>query len=128
MLAATPGERRFPRVGLAADTAIPIEVWSGQQTALTGKVTVLGAGGAFVELSNQVPIGRYIELRFKVPGIPNEIECGGLVRDQIPGRGVGVEFTGLAYSERDLVANSVTQSIQAQACPDCVTGTRSGCP
>lgn len=115
MLAATPGERRFPRVGLAADTAIPIEVWSRHQTEVTGRVTVLGAGGAFVELSQQVPIGRYIELRFNLPGIPGQIECGGLVRDEVPGRGIGVEFTGLAYSERDLVANSVTQSIQAQA-------------
>ncbi len=35
--------------------------------------------------------------------------------DHIPGRGVGVEFTGLAFSERDLVANAVTRSLQAQS-------------
>ena len=76
MLAATPGERRFPRVGLAADNAIPVQVWSRQLTTVTGSVTVLGAGGAFVEISKHVPVGGYIDLRFKVPGLPKEIECG----------------------------------------------------
>ena len=115
MLAAKPGERRWPRVGLAADNAIPIEVWSSQLAAVTGSVTVLGAGGAFVELNNHVPVGGYIDLRFKVPGMPNQIECGGLVRDHIPGRGIGIEFTGLVFSERGLVADAVRRSIQAQA-------------
>lgn len=52
--------RKYPRVGLGADAAIWSEVWQGavgQAHPVGGVMTVLGAGGAFVEVSEAYEVG-----------------------------------------------------------------------
>ena len=53
--------RRYPRVGLGADSAIWSEVWKGQigeATPVGGVLTVLGAGGAFVRGERSLRSGK----------------------------------------------------------------------
>lgn len=96
--------RKYPRVGLGVDTAIWSEVWQGQiglSSPVGGVVTVLGAGGAFLEVSEAFEVGSPVGLRFRLPGTSDEIVCGGIVKDYVPGRGIGVEFTQLAPIDRE---------------------------
>ena len=99
-----PKARKYPRVGLGGDSAIWSEVWEGQiglSTPIPGVVTVLGAGGAFLEVSESFDVGSLVGLRFSLPGTAEEIVCGGVVKDNVPGRGIGVEFTQLAPIDRE---------------------------
>ena len=86
------------------DTAIWSEIWQGQiglSTPVGGVVTVLSAGGKFVEVSEGFTLGSHVGIRFTLPGTKEEIVCGGIVRDNVPGRGIGVEFTQLANIDRE---------------------------
>ena len=99
-----PKARKYPRVGLGGDNVIWSEVWQGQiglSTPVAGVVTVLGAGGAFLEVSESFDVGSHVGLRFNLPGTTDEIVCGGVVKDNVPGRGIGVEFTQLAPIDRE---------------------------
>ena len=98
--------RRFPRVGLGANSAIWSEVWQGhigEAAPVGGVMTVLGAGGAFVEVSEPYDVGSEVGLRFVLPGTRDEIACGGVVREFVPGRGIGVEFTNISAIDRERV-------------------------
>ena len=98
--------RKYPRVGLGANSAIWSEVWQGQigqATPVGGVLTVLGAGGAFVEVSEIYDVGSKVALRFVLPGTRDEIACDGVVREFVPGRGIGVEFVDISPIDRERV-------------------------
>ena len=98
--------RRYPRVGLGVDSAIWSEVWKGQigdAHPIGGVVTVLGAGGAFVEIGEAYKVGDEIGLRFVLPGTHDEVACECVVREYVPGRGIGVEFTAISPIDRERV-------------------------
>ena len=98
--------RRYPRVGLGTDSAIWSEVWQGQineAAPVGGVLTVLGAGGAFVEVSEAYDVGSEVGLRFVLPGTRDEIACDGVVREFVPGRGIGVEFVNISPIDRERV-------------------------
>jgi hypothetical protein len=70
--------RKYPRFGLGADSAIWSKVWQGQineATPVGGVLTLLGAGGAFVEVSETYDVGSQVGLRFVLPGARDEIAC-----------------------------------------------------
>ena len=99
-----PTARKYPRVGLGAESAICSEVWQGQiglSMPIPGVVTVLGAGGAFLEVSENFDVGSPVGLRFNLPGTADENVCGAVVKESVPGRGVGVEFTQLSAIDRE---------------------------
>ncbi len=98
--------RKYPRVGLGVDSAIWSEVWQGEigeANPVGGIVTVLGAGGAFVEVSETYEVGSAVGLRFLLPGTREEIACDGVVREFVPGRGIGIEFTEISPIDRERV-------------------------
>jgi hypothetical protein len=98
--------RKYPRVGLGADTAIWSEVWQGavgQTHPVGGVMTVLGAGGAFVEVSDAYEVGSNVGLRFVLPGTRDEVACDAVVREFVPGRGIGIEFTKISPIDRERV-------------------------
>ena len=97
--------RRHRRVALRGRT-ISADMSIEGQPPVTGRITVLGAGGAFVEVSSRIEPSSAISLRFTLPGTLTEIICTGVVRDSVIG-GVGVEFTQISSSERELVDSAV---------------------
>ncbi len=70
-------------------------------------MTVLSVGGACLEVSGSFPVDSAVELRFTLPGFDEDIACGGVVRHEEPGHGVGVEFTDLAPSDRERIREVV---------------------
>jgi len=98
-------KRKYPRVGLAVDSAIWSEVWQGRigdAHPVGGVVTVLG-GGAFIEVNEAYAEGDQVGLRFVLPGTHDEVACECVVREYIPGRGIGVEFTDISAIDRERV-------------------------
>ncbi len=99
--------RRYPRVGLGADSRIRVEVYSNPRDIRTGWISVLGAGGAFLQGCDGYGVGSVVQLRFALPEVKNEIVCSAIVRGRFPGSGIGLEFSRLASRHRELIAAAV---------------------
>ena len=104
----TPSDRRqFPRVPASLD----VDVWvehAGQAELVDGRLVVLGAGGAFLELFDAAyPIGSLMHVRFELPTL-GEIGCRAIVRNAIEGTGVGVEFLDMEGVEHRRIEAFVT--------------------
>ena len=107
--------RRFPRVQVSFD----IDVWvkhAGQARAVVGRLVMLGAGGAFLELDGAFPRGMLMHVRFELPTF-GEIACQAMVRyrNGFEGPGVGVEFLGIKTVERNRIVAFVTKHHRAPA-------------
>ncbi len=113
--------RQSPRVGFEIGSAIPAEVWHHTLPVFPGWITVLSERGAFLEVSEHMPVRSSIALRFVLPGNEEEIVCGGIVRNRVLGLGVGVEFTLLSPSERDLMTVSVIRPMLHQGSQSTLT-------
>ena len=103
--------RRYPRHKLDIDDAIYSLVRGEGSETFPGLVTVLSAGGAFLEANRSLQVGSRIELRFVLPKTGKEIVCGGIVRGHVRDFGFGVEFTELTPSDRELVTFMVMRSM-----------------
>lgn len=96
-------ERKYARIRLEKDRAIPADTWlyeRGSARTCNGRITVLGLGGLFLETGGASPQGSLVSLSFNLPAQQSPILCSGVVRDGLPGRGVGLEFLDLASSDR----------------------------
>ncbi len=86
----------WPRDRPGVDSGIWSKVWEGpidRASPVGGVVTILGTGGAFVEIGETYEVGSQVGLRFVLPGTRDEIECDCIVRQFVPGEGIAVEFT-----------------------------------
>ena len=99
----TPADqRRYPRTQVSFD----IDVWvddAGSQTRTSGRLVVLSAGGAFLELDDGYPVGKPLRLRFELATL-GWIGCRAIVRRHLEGSGVGVEFLDIDPANRTLIA------------------------
>jgi len=84
----------------------------GTFTSLRGRIVVLGEGGAFLELSEDVVIGTRLGLQFTLPSGPDPVICRAVVRSCLPGQGVGVEFSKLSSHDGGRVAQFVEQVLR----------------
>ena len=101
--------RRHPRTSVS----FPVEVLSysaGDTTEDEGRLIVLGAGGAFLELDGSYGLGSLLRLAFALPPTPGKITCTGIVRCRLP-KGVGVEFSQLESRDRDRINRFVTRNL-----------------
>ena len=103
----TMGRRRYTRVG--ADFAADVWVSHGDETIHTpGRLVVLGAGGAFLELGESYAIGRVLRLQFFMPQL-GDIDCQVIVRNGLEGKGVGTEFLDMNPPDRERIKAFVEQ-------------------
>ena len=80
----------------------------GSNSRTSGRLVVLSAGGAFIELDYGYPVGRPLGLQFEV-GDLDTIGCRAIVRRHLEDRGVGVEFLNIDPADRDLLTTFVKQ-------------------
>ena len=109
-MSAAAATRRYPRVVLGADSWIRVEIYSNPRDIRTGWISVLGAGGAFLQGCDGYGVGSVVQLRFTLPEVENEIVCSEIVRGRSPGSGIGLEFTRLASRHRERIAAAVMSS------------------
>ena len=103
----TAAERKYPRVKLGAESAIPVVVSSNPRDIRTGQITVLGGGGAFLRGCDGYTVGSVVQLRFTLPKVEHEIACSAVVRGRFPGSGIGLQFTRLGSQHREHVVAEV---------------------
>ncbi len=101
--------RRHPRTSVSFPVDV-VRYSTGVRTPDEGRLVVLGAGGAFLELSGSYGSGSMLRLAFELPSTPGEITCTAIVRDRLP-EGVGVEFSQLEPRDRDRVSGFVTRNL-----------------
>ena len=84
--------------------------WYGGDLQLFSRVKTLGMGGLFISAADPPPLGTQIRLAFDVPG--GSVRADGVVRDIIPGEGLGVEFTRIGLGDKLLLQKLLTRLLQ----------------
>jgi hypothetical protein len=91
-------KRRCPRISLPKGMRV---VWHGGDLQLFSRVRTLGMGGLFISVTNPPSVGTKLRLSFEVPG--GNVHAEAIVRNVVPGEGMGVEFTRLGLKDRILL-------------------------
>ena len=96
-----PIRRRHPRVRVDFDADVWVD--RGDKTIqIHGRLVDLGAGGAFLKLSENYAIGSLLRLRFAVAEL-GEIACLVIVRSSLVGKGVGTEFLDMNPPDQERI-------------------------
>ena len=95
---AIPPKRRYLRISLPKGMRL---VWHGGDLQLFSRVRTLGMGGLFISVLDPPPVGTKLRLSFEVPG--GNVHAEAIVRNIVPGEGMGVEFTKLRLKDRILL-------------------------
>jgi hypothetical protein len=104
----TPREaRRHPRISLPKGMSV---TWYGGGQQQVSRVKTLSMGGVFLCGSITLRVGTDLTLVFEVPG--GMILADGVVRNIVPGEGMGVEFTKMNPQSRDLLEELLTRLLR----------------
>ncbi len=104
----TPSYRRqFPRTQVGFDVDVRVDGLRKRRRTC-GRLVVLSARGALLELDEGYPIGTLLRMGFEL-ATPGEIDCRAIVRRAIAGKGVGVEFLDIEPGDRERIAAFVEQ-------------------
>jgi hypothetical protein len=87
--------RRYERIGLRRG---PLVAWQGPAGRAISRLATLGLGGVFIEAAKPAAIGEGIKTVFRVAG--GEVTARALVRNSLPGKGMGVEFITMKPEDR----------------------------
>ncbi len=90
--------RRYARVPVA----FPVECLINGRSC-QGRASLLGGGGLFLRLADGLPSGAEIHLRFQPARQLPSIDANARVCYQVPGRGIGIEFTQIREEDRGLL-------------------------
>ncbi len=97
---ATSRKRKYRRISLPKGMRVP---WHGGDLQLFSRVRTLGMGGLFISVPDPPPVGTKLRLSFEVPG--GNVQVEAVVRNIVPGEGMGAEFTRLGLKDRILLEN-----------------------
>ena len=97
--AASPN-RKYRRISLPKGMRV---AWHGGDLQLFSRVRTLGMGGLFISVPDPPPVGTKLRLSFEVPG--GNVQAEAVVRNIVPGEGMGVEFARLGLKDRVLLEN-----------------------
>jgi PilZ domain len=67
-------------------------------------------GGLFISAAEPPPVGTKLRLSFEVPG--GNVQAEALVRNIVPGEGMGVEFTRLGLKDRIFLEKLLKRLLQ----------------
>ena len=84
--------------------------WYGGDLQLLSPVKTLGMGGLFISAPNPPPVGTKLRLAFEVPG--GSVWAEAVVRDLIPGEGLGVAFTRMDLGDKLLLQKLLNRLLQ----------------
>ncbi len=103
-------DRRYERI------ATPKGVWvawqDGKQQNVS-RVRDLNAGGLFIATPTPLALGSTVTLLLSVP--EGEIRSRAVVRNVIPGEGMGVQFTELSQQDTIRVEKLVARLLRAES-------------
>ena len=93
-------KRQYLRISLPKGMRV---AWHGGDLQPFSRVRTLGMGGLFISVSDPPPVGTKLRLSFEVPG--GNVQAEAIVRNVVPGEGMGVEFKKLRLKDRILLEN-----------------------
>ena len=102
--------RRYPRTPMKA------EVWIGQDGIFTRTPETpsdLSEGGAFVETSQKFSRGSILNLRLKLPGEIQPIDCTVAVRNEKARPGLGLQFLDISPENGHIVSSFIHEAALA---------------
>ena len=99
--------RRFPRITLPKGMLIS---WHGGDLQLFSRVKTIGMGGLFISAPDPPPVGTKLRLAFEVPG--GTVRAEAIVRNRIPGEGLGVEFLRMDLKDRLLLKSLLNRLLR----------------
>ena len=91
-------QRRYERISLPQGMYV---AWYGGDGQEVSRVRTLGMGGLFISTHNPAPVGAKLILVFEIPG--GSVQADAVVRNVVADKGMGLEFTRLALSDRILL-------------------------
>jgi hypothetical protein len=72
--------------------------WQGVGERVVSRIATVGLGGLFIKVANPPPVGDVIRLYFEIPG--GEIRARAVIRNCVPGDGMGIQFTAMGPEAR----------------------------
>jgi hypothetical protein len=100
------GTRRYQRISLP--NGMFVAWYSGEHQI--SRVQTLGMGGCSISVSNAPPLGAKLRLAFEVPG--GSVKAEGVVRNIVPGKEMGVEFTHISSRDRILLSRLLARLLR----------------
>ncbi len=100
--------RRSPRARVSGDIPVWIER-DGTVRRVMGRLVVLGAGGAYLEIGENYPLGTVLGVAFTPDPLMDEVTGAAVVRNSLDGPGIGVEFLDLDPLDRARIQAFVEQ-------------------
>ncbi len=91
-------KRKYPRISLPKGMRV---AWHRGDLQLFSRVRTLSMGGLSISVPDPPPVGTKLRLSFEVPG--GNVQAEAIVRNIVPGEGMGVEFTRLRLKDRILL-------------------------
>jgi hypothetical protein len=101
------GKRRHQRISLPQGMSV---TWYGSGRQEVSRVKTLSMGGLFLCGSNTLRVGTDLTLVFEVPG--GMFLADAVVRNVVPGEGMGVEFTKMSSQCRVLLEGLLTRLLR----------------
>ena len=89
-------KRRTPRVSVSAGVWV---AWHSSGERQISRVRDLSAGGVFVSTTTPARVGTQLNLLFSLP--EGEVRAQAIVRNSLPGQGMGVEFMQMEGGSRE---------------------------
>jgi hypothetical protein len=101
--------RRYPRISLPRGMNVS---WHGAawDLQLFSRVRTLGMGGLFISTPNPPPVGTKLRLAFEVPS--GSVRAEAIVRNIVPGDGIGVEFTRMDLGDKLLLQKLLSRLLR----------------
>ena len=84
--------------------------WYGGGDSQVSRVKTLGAGGLFLAACAVRPVGTKLTVMFEVPG--GFVQAEAVVRNVLPGEGMGVEFVNIGPQAQALLDNLLRRLLQ----------------
>jgi len=103
----TRGTRRHQRISLPQGMSV---TWYGSGQQQVSRVKTLSAGGLFLCGPITLRVGTGLTLVFEVPG--GMVLADAVVRNVVPGEGMGVEFTKMNPQNRILLEGLLTRLLR----------------
>jgi hypothetical protein len=101
------GTRRYQRISLPQGMSV---TWYGSGQQQVSRVKPLSMGGLFLCGSHTLRVGTDLTLIFQVPG--GIVLADAIVRNIVPGEGMGVEFTKMNPQNRVLLEGLLTRLLR----------------
>jgi hypothetical protein len=105
----TQNKRRYPRARVPKSALV---VWKNGSQKFVSPVENLALGGLFIRTKNPLHVGTMLQLVFNAP--QGQVRVRAVVRNVMPGEGMGVAIVSMEQEDRGRVDQWLKQLVAQQ--------------